>query len=55
MNNNRKITGSEMFYYFMNHFGMTQDEALLEMDTHGVDTGSVRRMFIMQEFTRRCK
>ncbi len=53
MSNNKQIHGSEMFYYFINHFGMSQDEALLEMDTHGQDTSSVRRMLIAQEFTRR--
>ena len=53
MSNNRKLQGSEMFYYFINHFGMSQDEALLEMDTHGQDTTSVRRMLVAQEFTRR--
>ncbi len=53
--NNVKIEGSEMFYYFINHFGMSQDEALAEMDSHGQDTKSVRRMLICQEFTKRGK
>jgi hypothetical protein len=55
MSNNKQLQGSEMFYYFINHFGMSQDEALLEMDSHGQDTTSVRRMLIAQEFTRRGK
>ena len=55
MNNNVKIQGSEMFYYFINHFKMSQDEALVEMDSHGQDTTSVRRMLWMQEFTKRGK
>tara|TARA_R100001530_G_C4229467_1_gene132241 strand:+ start:103 stop:276 length:174 start_codon:yes stop_codon:yes gene_type:complete len=53
MDNNKKLQGSEMFYYFINHFGMSQDEALEEMDSHGQDTSSVRRMLIAQEFTKR--
>ena len=53
MNNNKKLQGSEMFYYFINHFGMSQDEALFEMETHGQDVKSIKRMLIAQEFTRR--
>ena len=53
MERDKKLEGSEMFYYFINHFGMTQDEALEEMDSHGQDTKAVRRMLWIQEYTRR--
>tara|TARA_R100000808_G_C2140657_1_gene148483 strand:- start:807 stop:989 length:183 start_codon:yes stop_codon:yes gene_type:complete len=49
MDNNKQIQGSEMFYYFINHFGMTQDEALFEMETHGQDIKSIKRMLINKE------
>ena len=53
MENNKKLEGSEMFWYFVNHFGMDYSEALYEMESHGQDTKSVKQMLIAQNYTKR--
>ena len=55
MGNNKQLQGSEMFWYFVNHFGMDYSEALYEMDSHGQDTKSVRQMLIAQNFINKQK
>ena len=55
MENNKQLEGSEMFWYFVNHFGMDYSEALYEMDSHGQDTKPVRQMLIAQGYTKRSK
>ena len=55
MGNNKQLQGSEMFWYFVNHFGMDYSEALYEMDSHGQDTKDVRQLLITQNYTNRSK
>ena len=55
MGNNKQLEGSEILWYFVNHFGMDYSEALYEMDSHGQDTKHVRQMLIAQGYTKRSK
>ena len=38
-----QLKGLDMFVYFMEHFGMTPEEALADMKEHGQDVKDVER------------
>jgi len=42
-----QLKGVDMLIYFMEHFGMTEEEALQEMKDHNQDTTVVERAIAM--------
>ena len=44
---NVQLKGLDMFVYFMEHFGMTPEEALQEMKDHNQDTTAVEKAIAM--------
>ena len=45
--NTVQLKGLDMFLYFMEHFGMTPEEALKEMKDHNQDVKDVERVMEM--------